>query len=173
MSLRNRLRGALRWVVKSGPAASFGEPWPAVPRREGTGINGAPTDEAERLRAREVTDHKAWLRENAEIVVVPEHPAVALLRDIEWRGDIAQPMGSGCPSCHQASSTGHAPGCRLAAILAGSKPGERALSELLAEERAKGAAEEREACARMVRDGDGDRWDDQGISAAICARGAS
>lgn len=44
---------------------------------------------------------------------------------------------------------------------------------ILEEERAKGAAAEREACAKLVEEGDGLRWDEQGIPAAIRARGAS
>lgn len=94
---------------------------------------------------------KTWLRDNAASVVVPEHPAVALLRDLEWAGNEWTESPT-CPDCNgRAPSTPaetfgdgkHKPDCRLAAILAGSKPGERALSELLAEEREAGRWEVR------------------------------
>lgn len=88
-------------------------------------------EEAERLRAKEAADHAAWLRENAASVVLPEHPAVALLREMAARGS--------CPECFQVDV--HDEHCALAAILAGSKPGERALADLLAEEREAGRSE--------------------------------
>lgn len=61
-----------------------------------------------------------------------EHPAVALLREIEWRAQMPHPEHEGslrsiCVACWQFSSVGHRPVCRLAAILAGSKPEECAL----------------------------------------------
>jgi hypothetical protein len=81
---------------------------------------------------------KAWLRDNAASVTVPEHPAVALLRRLEWSGE-----DNVCPACggwgaHD-TKDGHAPAshgerCELAALLAASKPGERALADLLAED---------------------------------------
>jgi hypothetical protein len=83
---------------------------------------------AERLRAKEVADHKAWLRENAASVVLPEHPAVAMLRRIEETSKF-------CVSCGLGA---HATACPIAAILAGSKPGEMAHADLLAEEREAG-----------------------------------
>lgn len=99
-------------------------------------------EEAERLRAKEAADHKAWLRENAASVVLPEHPAVALLRKMEWN------INGLCPECRgegpdkRPTSTGsHRLTCALAAILASSKPGERALADLLAEEREAGRRE--------------------------------
>lgn len=100
-------------------------------------------DEAVALRAKEQGDHKTWLRENAESVVVPEHPAVALLREIEWVNTAGEAV---CPECCGLASrmrdkVNHEPDCRLAAILTGSKPGERALSDLLAEERERGLAD--------------------------------
>jgi hypothetical protein len=121
-------------------------------------------EQRDRLRAvervvhgdKEVADHKVWLRDNAESVVLPEHPAVALLRELQWATHKSGYPAGFCPCCDGYGPVGytttagvrekpgeHKPGCRLPAILAASKPGERALSELLAEERAKGAAEER------------------------------
>lgn len=90
---------------------------------------------AEGLRAQEQADHTAWLRENAESVVVPEHPAVALLRTLEWSGVCQHTGADQCMACHSTKAEGHDSDCRLAAILASSKPGDRALSDLLAEER--------------------------------------
>lgn len=102
-------------------------------------------DEAAALRAKEAADHKAWLRANAESVIVPEHPAVALLREVEWSGE-----DNVCPACgeygpHSTLGGGLTPGvhradCRLAAILA-SKPGDRVLAELLAEAHERGRQE--------------------------------
>jgi len=82
--------------------------------------------QAERLRAKEA---------------VPEHPAVALLRELQWYTD--REGETYCVTCGwYVSDRGktpatHAPDCRLAAILAGSRP-ERALSELLEEARGEG-----------------------------------
>ncbi len=126
---------------------------------------------AEGLRAKEQADHKAWLRDNAGSITTPEHPAVALLR--EWCNQWGR-----CPICDCDHKIGHDEGCPVAAILATSKPGERALSELLAEERARGAAEEREAILVLlrslpVRDADGDETDLQDAAAAIRARGGA
>lgn len=98
--------------------------------------------ETRSLRAKEAADHAAWLRENAWYVVLPEHPAVALLRKMEWN------INGLCPECRgegpdkRPTSTGsHRLTCALAAILASSKPGERALADLLAEEREAGRRE--------------------------------
>lgn len=109
--------------------------------------------EAALLYEKELRNHRAWLRENAASVTVPEHPAVALLREIE-RG---HPWSKSCPECAAVTPSDpledmpHATDCRLAAILAGSKLGDRALSDLLAEERAKGAAEERARHEEAIR----------------------
>lgn len=114
----------------------------------------AAVDEASRLRAKEEADHKAWLRENADSVTVPEHPAVALLRTLQYGGWVFSEGGTkgehACPVCLITPWDGkgaHADGCALAAILASSKPGDRALSDLLAEAREEGR---KEAAATML-----------------------
>lgn len=126
MSFRDRVRGALVGFIRGG------SPPPSASERD------AVRERAE-AEAKEMADHKAWLRDNAASVTAPEHPAVALLREIEWDGDGNEPV---CPRCGEhRDGGGHHADCVLAAILAGSKPGERALSELLAEEREKSRAE--------------------------------
>lgn len=81
----------------------------------------------------------AWW-EPDELAVVPEHPAVTLLREIEWEGWCSGERC--CPVCQEGDETlppeerSHEPGCRLAAILAGSVGDP--------------VAEEREACAQEV-----------------------
>lgn len=99
-----------------------------------------PEDEAAALRAKEAADHKAWLRANAESVVVPEHPAVAYLRKLreEMRGKCLCCGGTTCDEY-----------CLLAPILA-SKPGDRVLAELLAEERERGRQEAELAASRKA-----------------------
>ncbi len=101
--------------------------------------------EAEDLFAKEAADHRAWLRDNAASVTVPEHPAVALLRSIEW---IDERVALRCPMCRNAQDNGHDSSCGLAKILASSKPGDRALAELLAEEREAGRQEAELAATR-------------------------
>ena len=128
------LRETMRtWMREAGVDSADVARWADAPA-------DAALDEASRLRAKEQADHKAWLRDNAASVIVPEHPAVTLLREVRWDGGRCLGCGSRGPE------EGCASGCRIAAILAGSKPGERALSDLLAEER----AEEREACAQVA-----------------------
>ena len=108
-----------------------------------------------------------------------EHPAVALLR--EMCADDGM-----CPRCGLGENEGHAYGCEVAAILneqlaaLGAKPlpNERhseALRSMLADERAKGAEEEREACAQIADDQavetEGGQRVADAIAAAIRARG--
>lgn len=117
----------------------------------------------------------AWW-EPDELTPEPEHPAVTLLREIEWSGE-GQATKHGCPICGAPSPIypgggEHDVGCRLAAILAGST-----------EPDATGAAveAEREACAKIAdRERDAlDPEDDSAarhsaavIAAGIRARGA-
>lgn len=115
--------------------------------------------ETRSLRAKEAADHAAWLRENAVSVVLPEHPAVALLREIQWDGWIFADGGEvaerACPVClanawNLGDKGTHAPGCALAAVLAGSKPSERALAEEREAGRREGLAMRDESAQNLV-----------------------
>lgn len=105
-----------------------------------------------------------------------EHPAVTLLREIEWIRPEDLWAGAEdctfCACCHREQISGHAADCRLAAILAGNAQTATA-PDVCAIERTR----EREACLRTAKEvwdrGWRPRWEGlyQAIVDAIRARG--
>jgi hypothetical protein len=159
VSLRDLARGALRRILTAIPvrkpqtnediARALDELNAGVRITFGPGsyVEGEtyhpPTraeQEAAALRQKEIADHKAWLRDNAASVVMPEHPARALVEAL-YQLRITLTTKDQRDRFRDVERLVHGDG----------KPGERALSDLLAEERANGAAEERAANAAAVR----------------------
>jgi hypothetical protein len=182
MSLRDLARGALRRILTAIPARkpqtnedvqrALDELNAGVRVTFGPGsyVEGEtyhpPTraeQEAAALRQKEIADHRAWLRNNATSVITPDHPAVTL------PGEPSRAIVEALYQLRVTLSTKEQRDRlrdveRIVHDVV--NPGERALSELLAEERAKGAAEERDAVCVWMSEAWGTQEDEE-INAVI------
>jgi hypothetical protein len=95
--------------------------------REQTDLDARDANSADRNRAFDLNAPIAMdlAREAVPALLAEREEMLAVLREVEWsaRADVIDEVpieeAQACPACLAIQRTGHAPGCRLAALLRG------------------------------------------------------